>query len=190
MNRKHLFFWIFIVGLMETSCNIRQNKVTERKTADSVSLNVLKKDKNIKSKHKVIHYDLFSVDSIVGNYHIQYKSQENGKMIITHPITDGKGNDTIYYACQDVVLDVAKDGQKRFINKRIQIDDFRAFIPKNEISKYCISNFKMTDVTTSYIKFSINICMPETDICYWFNLIVSDSGDFNIKEFVEKESDM
>ncbi|MBP1618715.1 MAG: hypothetical protein H6Q14_2542 [Bacteroidetes bacterium] len=190
MNSKFIILWIFIVGLIVISCNTHQNKTPEGKVNDSVSVNLPVKTKESENKQKVIHCEPFSMDSIIEGYHILYKSRENGKIVTTYPITDGKGKDTICYACQDVILTVTKDGKDVVLNRKIQRDDFKAFIPKNEISKYCISNFKITDVTTSNIKLSINLCIPETDICFWFDLIVSDNGDLKIKEEVEEESDM
>ena len=56
-------------------------------------------------KHKVIPFDSVNVDSIVGNYHVLYKTQDNGQ-VVTYPIIDGKGKDTVYYACRDMILTI------------------------------------------------------------------------------------
>lgn len=189
MNRKYLFTSMLIVGYLFTSCNERKNKIDEAKERDTIRVDLLAKHSQEKENQNIIHFESINVDSIIGNYRVLYKTQDNGRMITTYPITDGKGKDTICYASQDIILTINKNGRD-IINRKIQRNDFRSFIPKNDISKYCISNFKIIDGTTSDIKFSINICIPETDICYWFDLMVSDNGDFKIKEVVEKESDM
>ena len=190
MNRKYLLTLMFMVGYLLSSCNGTKNKINDEKVRDSIGVDLSVKPTQVERKHKDIHFESLSVDSIVGSYRILYKMQDNGQIVNTYPITDEKGKDTIYYASQDVILTINKDGKDIILNRKIQRDDFRSFIPKNEISKYCISNFKITDVTTTGIKFSINFCVPDTDICYWFEWIVSDNGHIKINEVIEKESDM
>ena len=190
MNSKFLILWIFIVGFIAISCNTQQNKTPEEKVDDSISANLSEKVKMVESKQKVIHYDLFNEDSIVGSYHILYRSQENGKIVTTYPITDGKGKDTICYACQDVVLTITKNGRDILLNRKIQRDDFRAFIPEKEIVKHSLSNFSIREVRDNEITFDISFCIPDTDIYYPFELIVSDSGSIKINEIIEQESDM
>ena len=40
------------------------------------------------------------------------------------------------------------------------------------------------------ITFDISFCVPDTDVCYWFELVVSDNGSIKINEIIEQESDM
>lgn len=190
MNRKHLFTLMLIVGCLLSSCNGTKNKSNNEKARDSIDVDLSVKSIQVERKHKIIHFESVNIDSIVGSYHVLYKTQDNGQIVTTYPITDGKGKDTVCYASQDIILTINKDGKDIILNRKIQLDDFSSFIPKNEISKYCISNFKITDVTVTGIKFSINFCVPDTDVCYWFELIVSDNGDVIINEVIEKESDM
>lgn len=190
MNSKFLILWLFIVGFITISCNTHQNKTPEGKVDKSLSLSLAEKAELVESKQKIIHYDLFNEDSVVGIYHILYRSQENGRIVTTYPVTDGKGKDTICYACQDVVLTITKNGKDILLNRKIQRDDFATFIPKNEISNYSLSNFSIKEVRNNETVFYISFCIPETDICYLFELIVSDNGSFKIKEELEKESDM
>jgi hypothetical protein len=190
MNRKYLLILILAVGYLLSSCNGTKNKINDEKVKDSIGVDLSVKPTQVERKHKVIHFESINADSIIGSYRVLYKTQDNGQIVTTYPITDGKGKDTVCYASQDVILTINKDGKNIILNRKIQRDDFRSFIPKNEISKYCISNFKITDVTTTEIKFSINFCVPDTDVCYWFELIVSDNGNVKINEVIEKESDM
>lgn len=190
MNKKYLFTLMFIIGYLLSSCNGAKNKINDEKVRDSIGVDLSVKPAPVEKRHKVIHLESVNVDSIVGGYRILYKTQENGQIVTTYPITDGKGKDTVCYAGQDVMLTINKDGKDIILNKKIQRDDFRSFIPKNEISKYCISNFKVTDVSATEIGFSINFCVPDTDVCYWFELIVSNNGNVKINEVIEKESDM
>lgn len=181
---------MLIVGYLLSSCNGTKNKINDEKARDSIGVDLSVKPTQVERTHKVIHFESVNVDSVIGRYRVLYKMQDNGQLVTTYPITDGKGKDTVFYASQDIILTINKYGKNIILNRKIQRDDFRSFIPKNEISKYCISNFKITDVTTTGIKFSINFCVPDTDVCYWFELIVSDNGNVKINEVIEKESDM
>lgn len=190
MNNKHLFTFILMVGYLLSSCNGRKDKINNEKARDSISVDLSFKTSQVERKNKVIHFESINIDSIVGSYHILYKMQDNGQLVTTYPITDGKGKDTVYYASQDIILTINKDGKDIILNRKIQRNDFSSFIQENEISKYCISNFEIADVTTTEIKFSINYCVPDTDVCYWFELAVSNNGNVKINEVIEKESDM
>jgi len=76
------------------------------------------KPAQVGKEHRVIPFDAENVDSIIGSYHVLYKTQDNGQ-IVTYPITDGKGQDTVYYACGDVILTINKDGKDiLFYSKR------------------------------------------------------------------------
>lgn len=190
MNRKYLFTFMLIIGYLLSSCNATKNRRNDEKARDSIGVNLSVRPAQVERKHEAIHFESINVDSIIGNYRVLYKTQDNGQIITTYPITGGKGKDTVCYASQDIILTINKDGKNIILNRKIKRDDFRLFIPKNEISKYCISNFKITDVTTTEIKFSINLCVPDTDVCYWFELIVSDNSNIKINEVIEKESDL
>lgn len=88
------------------------------------------------------------------------------KELKTHLDTDGEGDKTISYVDQDVVLTVTKDGKNVILNRKIQIDDFRSFIPENEIVNYGFTSFGIKEVMINQITFYLNYCIPESDICY------------------------
>ena len=191
MNRKYLCLSILILGYLSSFCNNRKSESIGNKADNSITINTTAVDSvPVEKKHKIYHLETISVDSIVGNYHLSYKTQDDNQIIITYPITDGKGNDTVCYANREVILTISKDGKSILSNRKIKRADFSLYIPKSEIYKYCISNFKVTDATSDKIKFSINFCVPDSDICYWFELTITNDGNVKIKEIIEKESDM
>jgi hypothetical protein len=107
---------------------------------------------------------------------------------MTLPITDGKGLDTVYYAGKEIELDV-KFLKNNILHKMINRELFNSYIPENEIVKYSISYFNVDKVNNTNIFFTISLCIPETDICYWFELAVSNKGDIEIKEITSDEED-
>ena len=189
MSRKYLFALIFVVGYLLSSCNETKNKINDENTRDTIGVDLSIKPAKVERKHKVIPFDSVNVDSIVGNYHVLYKTQDNGQ-VVTYPITDGKEKYTECYANGDVVLTINKDGKDILLNRKIQRDDFRAFIPEKEIVRYSLSYFSIREARNNEIVFEISFCVPDTDVCYWFELIVSDNGDVKINEIIVEESDM
>lgn len=139
MNRKYLFTIMLIVGHLLSSCNGTKNKINNDKVRDSIGVDFSAQSTQVKKRHKVIHSEAINIDSIIGSYHVLYKTQDNGQIVTTYPITDGKGKDTVCYASQDLILTINKDGKNILLNRKIQLDDFRSFIPKNERHKYCRS---------------------------------------------------
>ncbi|MDR0894652.1 MAG: hypothetical protein LBN06_05050, partial [Prevotellaceae bacterium] len=62
-----------------------------------------------------------------------------------------------------------------------------SYIDKDEIYKYGIGHFSIEFVSEDSICFYLNVCMPDTDICYDFNLHIAKSGKVNIKELISEE---
>ena len=189
MNRKFLLTSIFVVGYLVSSCSGTKNKINDENTRDSMGVDLSIKPAQVGKELRVIPFEAENVDSIIGSYHVLYKTQDNGQ-IVTYPITDGKEGNTEYYACGDVILTINKDGKDILLNRKIQRDDFRAFIPEKEIVRYSLSYFSIREARNNEIVFEISFCVPDTDVCYWFELIVSDNGDVKINEIIVEESDM
>ncbi|MFV0546050.1 MAG: hypothetical protein ACK5ND_07640, partial [Bacteroides sp.] len=73
-----------------------------------------------------------------------------------HSDTYGEGDKTISSIHQDVILTVTKDGKDVVLNRKIQIDDFRPFIPENEIANYGFTSFGIKEVMINQITFYLN----------------------------------
>lgn len=186
MNRKYLLILILIIVYLLSSCNETKNKIIDEKVRDSVVVDLPVKSIQEEEKHEVLHFDPVNFDTIIGSYHVLYKIQDNRQIIVKkYPGYNGEEGDRVYYADQDVMLTINKDGKNILLNKKIQRDDFRSFMPKEEMSQYGICSFFIKDVTTDGVKFSINICIPDTDLCYPFELFILDSGDIKITEEIE-----
>ncbi|WP_081698283.1 DUF4738 domain-containing protein [Bacteroides graminisolvens] len=190
MSRRYLFAFMLVVGYLLSSCNGTKNKINDKNTRDTISVDLSIKPGQVERKHKVIPFESVNVDSIIGRYHVLYKTQDNGQVVTKYPIIDGKGKDTVYYACRDMILTINKDGKDILLNRKIQQDDFRAFIPEKEIVRYSLSYFSIREARNNEIVFEISFCVPDTDVCYWFELIVLDNGDVKINEIIVEESDM
>ena len=133
-------------------------------------------------KKKVLTTNSIRKDTVVNNYDVSYMIQDNDDLIKTFPIIDGEGLDTVYYAGKDIIFDI-KYSKENILHDIISRDFFNSYIPKEDIEKYSIDYFSLDKVDNSEkIFFTISLCHPDTDICYWFELSVSNKGDIEIKD--------
>lgn len=192
---KKNYFYSIILFFTLTFCNgLGGEKKTNNSNA-SVSSEIIdtsKQEPPFKPKRvKVLHSNSINQDTIVSNYHISYIIQDSDDVIMTYPITDGKGLDTVYYAGKEIVLNI-KYLENNILHKKINKYFFSSYIPKKEMEKFSISYFNIDKVDNGkIIFFIISLCIPETDICYWFELSVSNKGDIEIKNTtLDEDEDM
>ncbi len=194
MSNKCLF--AFFLSVLLWSCNNSNNKSLPHDKDSTMSVVkenssiVVRSEKKSINRNKIYHFDVIKVDTVAGDFHVSYKVQDDDQVITTYPITDGKGRDTAYYANREVVINVGKGGKNILSERKIRKLDFSSYIPQKEISKYCISYFKVESINSNGVTFSISFCIPDTDVCYWFEGHITNNGQIKIKEVVDEESDM
>lgn len=180
---KKIYFYFVIVPLILTSCNSSGSRKEPKSDVivPSEIIDTAKQEQPF-SQNKVFRTNPIKRDTTINNCHISYVIQDNHDIIKTFPIIDGKGLDTVYYAGREIILDI-KYLENNILCKKIDRDFFNSYIPKEEIEKYSIYYFNLDRVDNSEkIFFSLSLCMPESDICYWFELSVSNKGDIEIKD--------
>lgn len=133
----------------------------------------------------ILHYESEHVDTIVDNYHVQYMIAPNGNYV-TEITPKGK----IYnHEDMSIYMNIKKDETSILDNKEISKKDFTYKISAQELDDYVISSFYIKRLDVDGIVFSINICIPDTDECYSFELQVSEKGRFTITEMEIGEMD-
>ena len=183
---KYLFALIPLFGYILTSCNSRETKIADIKIKKSVIKEMTIKPTNTKKNSRIIKLDEGNNDTIIGEYRIFYKKVDNNEIIKI----GREDKDTLYYANQEIFLTIKNGSENIVFNRKIQRNDFSSFIPKSEINNYYMSNFSINKVSLETLSFLINFCVPDTDNCYFFELIVRNDGNIKINEIIEKESDM
>ncbi len=181
MKKACLYLVIFILTL--TSCYNSGAKRTNNSNTivSSEIIDTLKQEQSFLKK-KVLTNNTIKRDTTIINYDISYTIQDNEDVILTSAITDGKGLDTVYHAGKVIILDI-KYSKENILYKEISRDFFNSYIPEEEIEQYSISYFSLGKVDNSEkIFFTISLCHPDTDICYWFELSVSKRGSIEIKD--------
>ncbi|MDD2244973.1 MAG: DUF4738 domain-containing protein [Dysgonamonadaceae bacterium] len=187
---KKIYFYLVVLFLTLTSCNSSGAKKSFKNDV-IVSSDTIDKTNQVQSffKKRVLGSNPIKRDTTINSYHVSYIIQDNDDVITTLPITDGKGLDTVYYAGREIILDV-KYLKDNILHEKINRDFFNSYLSKEEIEKFSISYFNLDRVDNNEkIFFSISLCIPETDICYWFELSVSNKGDIEIKDTTSDEDE-
>ena len=201
---KTRYFYLISLLVVIVSCNNlgkkqahSENNVSVKKVdtlkadgnvekIDTPTINIVKERSMQKKERHAFEGE--KQDTVINNIHISYTIQDNDE-IITTTYRTGK-LDTLFYPGTEVILDV-KYPQEDVVYKKIDRTFFASYIPSTEMTKYSVSYFKLVGVNNNELIFSISLCMPDSDVCYWFDLYVTNTDDIKIKEIIEDyDSDM
>lgn len=120
----------------------------------------------------------FRRDTTVNDYHISYVAQDNEEEVIYY-------SEDYYFVGREIIMDI-KYLNDSVLHKKLTRDFFSSYIPKEEIEKYSIYYFSLDSVGhNGNVYFCLNVCQPDTDICYEFQLSVSRTGDIEIRKLEE-----
>lgn len=146
---------------------------------------------NVKTKDTIVAYPNIigditkSIDTTLNErYRVLYTLHDNNEIIAVYPFVEGKGIDTIYYAgraCHLSILDIERN--HTLIDTEIDNSYFYNILPQSKLASYSICYLKLlyNDEMHNTIVFSINLCIPDSDICYDFLLDVSYDGTITIE---------
>ncbi|MDD3037132.1 DUF4738 domain-containing protein [Bacteroides sp.] len=198
---KKSYFYLLILVAIITACNNLKSKSsneTEVFTASSDTLLIVSDDtldakrklKEEKLPEDIYHFETEKQDTIIGDYYISYTIKDNAEIIATYPVVADKGLDTAYYAGREVELNI-KCKDTTLLHKQIDKKTFASYIPIEESEKMTIYYFRLEKVNDEKkeITFSINICIPDTDICYSFEINIMNGKDMEIKEVISEEEE-
>ncbi|MBN1182214.1 MAG: DUF4738 domain-containing protein [Bacteroidales bacterium] len=120
-----------------------------------------------------------TVDTTINNFNISYSLAESGDTIIKSGV-DWQGDSlSIDYLDRMVILNLMIDNTNIISNRIITKTDFSSIIPKEDIYKYQLWNFRIKSVSNNGVLFYVNTCIPDTDICYPIDIFVSLEGNFS-----------
>ena len=185
---KRFYFYLMILVVFITSCNNSETKKVatnnikvSKDTVDTIMAKPEQKQPLVNDK--IIHESPIHVDTIINKYHISYILKDNDEIIIN--------NSGAVFAGREVLLEIKYDG-RRILNQKIDRTDFSSYIPSKEIKNFSILRFRLERVEKdNSLIFWVNICVPDSDYCYQFELNVSSNGSVKTKEIdYEYEEDM
>lgn len=152
--------------------------VTTLSESDSVQVDRVVTHKNIYSEPQIKY------DTVIDHYHIKYLVCDNDEIIVSYPIIDGKGLDTAYYYGREVIIDIMWK-QDVILHQTINKTLFTRYISQQNLPQYSISYFCIKNVNNDEVTFNVSICIPETDICYWFDLHVNRKGELTVVDITQ-----
>lgn len=132
-------------------------------------------------KSTVVHFDPVKIDILIENIHISYIVQDNEGIVSSLSYNNKSKPEITYFADRSVFINLKRGSKNILSNREIKKTDFTSIIPKNEIGKYQIGYFGIKSIENNGVTFSLNICKPDTDICYPLELFISNQGVFTFK---------
>jgi len=187
MKKVFIFSKLFTF-LILFSCNRTEQKNTNSSLKDTVTINQCLSVDTIDKKN-IAHFDAIKIDTIISNYNISYLIRDNDDIISRQAVTSKGDSILLEYADRSVFISLTYNGQAILSNKEINKQTFASIIPKNEIKQYQLWLFYIKKVEVEGVLFNVNICMPDTDICYFIALYIAKSGDFTISKIEQYEDE-
>lgn len=209
-NKQPLWINILLIPLVLLSCNnTRQgrtdnpNPATDsiiedmenltpvvdtinKKVHDSFSLLDTIENESIEkriSEQDVFYSETISHDTIIGDFYISYIVRDNDDIVYKQIIYDEGDTVKTVFADRSAFIDLRnKDGKIILSNKEINRYTFQSIIPRDIINQYQLWYFGIEKVDKEGVLFDLNVCIPDTDNCYSFDLHVSKEGKITISQ--------
>ncbi|MFR1236117.1 MAG: DUF4738 domain-containing protein [Barnesiella sp.] len=134
----------------------------------------------IEQKNNDISYwEPIKVDTVIEDYYVSYVIINNADTVV-NTVNYGKGEFTVFkFLDVSVYLNVMYKSRIIMHNKEFTKFFFDNIIPLKDINKYSIVSFYINGITSGEISFSLNICIPDSDICYPISLSINNDGVIN-----------
>ena len=113
------------------------------------------------------------VDTIIGQYHVKFYLKENGNVISQRDY---------HYLDHSAYLTLSKNGSPILDNHLITRDDFTSIISQKELKKFHLWNMWVKDYSDTHIRLDCNVCVPDSDNCYFIIITIDDDGNISYEE--------
>lgn len=177
---------LWCMGLC-TCQSSKQN--TGQQTNDSVLTTENRADCGLSIYEPLIHNETYRCDTIVDDLHITYTLQDNDDVVCSYPYVEKSecGTifmeiDTAYYADQVCMLTI-ENSDGTIFHLTIDKNFFASFVPRSDLPRYMLHSVRLQqyDIEEKKLYFEVMLCVPDTDICYSFLLIVSAQGEWLVQ---------
>lgn len=178
---NYLYF-LCVLCFAFTSCSLRSEKQGQPESVkDLIAMENQSENEQLEAA-----IPIKSVDTIIGNFHIKYVVSNSGEIINKSGIDSNGRPLSLEYEDRQVLLDITENDNVIVSRKEINKYDFSSIIPVEEIKEYQLWAFHIRKVQENGISFFVNICIPDTDICYPIDLFISEEG-LSMKELLKEE---
>jgi hypothetical protein len=178
---NYLYF-LFVLCFALTSCLLGSGKQGQSESVkDLIAI-----ENQIENGQFEAIIPIKSVDTIIANFHIRFVVSNSGEIIKKSGIDSNGRSLSFEYEDRQVLLDITENDNVIVSRKKISKYDFSSIIPVEEIKEYQLWAFHIRKVQENGITFFVNVCIPDTDICYPIELFVSEDG-LSMKEILEED---
>lgn len=172
---KVLFFLFMLCCTL--SCSTKSNRDEYHvEIADSVIMFESQKVEKI-AKNDIYHV----VDTVIGKYAINYYSSDVKELILQEVQYENGMIDTISFPCRNITLSV-KYGTDLLFQKEFSRNDFSDFFSPNDLKDFAIHRLWFCGIKNGKLFFKINLCVPDSDACVDFEIVIDENGDCDIDE--------
>lgn len=182
---KHLFYYIFLICILVASCKNGKKDANVNITSvaqDTASLEQKEEAEPLIRCPDVIYTEDIVVDTIIHNFHISFVVKNNNSIIYYRNI-DSDGDSVKYnYADMSAFLTLKFEDKTLIKNQEINKYTFKSYIPKETIESYELVSFTIKKVNDHEILFDAFFCMPDTDVCYPMEVLISKNGKVVLRE--------
>lgn len=134
--------------------------------------------------NEIIKYNV--VDTVINDYSINHYTFDTTDSIPLNIVSED--NDTLLFASSNIVLCIKEQLDTIFYTEFSRYD-FSEYIVDDEIQRYSLVGLWFVGMNENEFIFNTNLCIPDTDLCYDFNIIISLDGECIIRELQIPESE-
>lgn len=178
MKNYFSYFLFGVLCFVQLSCKNKSSDV--KHTIDTVYvIDSMFKDIDfvkLPSNVMVWRHNIEKVDTVIQGYSILFLLKDDGSFIF---VEKNKYKAVIALE-REVILKIENKPIGMNVNKIIQKSDFSEYIPKEELKKYILQSFWIKVANSQGVVLYINFCLPDTDICYMFELHFNNKGEMKI----------
>ncbi|MBE6284389.1 MAG: DUF4738 domain-containing protein [Mediterranea massiliensis] len=159
------------------SCSTKNNR-NEYSINKMDSISVLESE----SIENLIKKNIYHItDTAIDRYTINYYSFDRDEVISQKAYYENDIIDTISFPTRNITLNI-KFENELFFQKEFSRNDFSEFFSSDDLKDFTIHRLWFHGINNGKLLFEINLCVPDTDACVDFEIVIDKNGDYDINE--------
>ena len=142
------------------------------------SINIFESEKVEKLTEKSIYHVM---DTVIDKYTINYYSSDVEEFILQEVQYENGMMDTISFPCRNITLSIKNENDLLF-QKEFSRNDFSEFFSPTDLKDFAIHRLWSYGIKNDKLFFEINLCIPDSDACVDFEIVINEDGNYDINE--------
>ena len=159
------------------SCSTKSNR-NEYHMEITDSINIFESEKVEKLTEKSIYHVM---DTVIDKYTINYYSSDVEEFILQEVQYENGMMDTISFPCRNITLSIKNENDLLF-QKEFSRNDFSEFFSPTDLKDFAIHRLWSYGIKNDKLFFEINLCIPDSDACVAFEIVINEDGNYDINE--------